>query len=259
MRRSTIAICAALAMLIVIALVGSTLIREHQPDLGTSQYGTGAAEKAIPAPSASPPDDGNWTMPGKDYASTRFSGLRQVTPQNVSKLQVAFTFSTGTTEGFEAPPLVVNNTMYVIAPWPNNVFALDLTRPGAPAKWIYEPRPAAAAKGVACCGPVNRGAFYLDGRLYMNLLDGNTVAIDADSGKEIWRTKLGDIQKGETITMAPLVAEGKVLVGNSGGEMGVRGWLAALDAGSGKLAWKAYSTAASSHGKPTARAPTRTR
>ncbi|WP_223276738.1 hypothetical protein [Sphingomonas daechungensis] len=79
MRRSTIAICAALAMLIVIALVGSTLIRKHQPDLGTSQYGTGAAEKAIPAPSASPPDDGNWTMPGKDYASTRFSGLSQVT------------------------------------------------------------------------------------------------------------------------------------------------------------------------------------
>jgi PQQ-dependent dehydrogenase (methanol/ethanol family) len=132
--------------------------------------------------------------------------------------------------------------MYVVAPWPNNVFALDLTKPGAPAKWTYQPKPAAAAKGVACCGPVNRGAFYSNGRVFMNLLDGNTVAIDAESGKEIWRTKLADINKGETLTMAPLVAEGKVLVGNSGGEMGVRGWLTALDAGSGKLAWRAYST-----------------
>jgi PQQ-dependent dehydrogenase (methanol/ethanol family) len=132
--------------------------------------------------------------------------------------------------------------MYVVAPWPNNVFALDLTKPGAPTKWVYEPKPAAAAKGVACCGPVNRGAFYSDGKLFMNLLDNHTVAIDATTGKELWRTKLGDIQQGQTMTMAPLVAEGKVLVGNSGGEMGVRGWLTALDAATGKIAWQAYST-----------------
>ena len=110
------------------------------------------------------------------------------------------------------------------------------------AKWEYKPKPSAAAKGVACCGPVNRGATYANGRLFMNLLDGNTVAIDAATGKEAWRTKVADIQKGETLTMAPLVAEGKVLVGNSGGEMGVRGWLTALDAASGKIAWRAYST-----------------
>ena len=85
-------------------------------------------------------------MPAKDYASTRFSGLNQITPANVAGLQVAMTFSTGTTEGFEAPPLVVNNTMYIVAPWPNTVFALDLTKPGAPAKWTYHPGPAAAAK-----------------------------------------------------------------------------------------------------------------
>jgi PQQ-dependent dehydrogenase (methanol/ethanol family) len=132
--------------------------------------------------------------------------------------------------------------MYVVAPWPNNVFALDLTKPGAPLKWEYQPKPAAAAKGVACCGPVNRGATYSNGRLFMNLLDGNTVAIDAATGEEAWRTKVANIQMGETLTMAPLVAEGKVLVGNSGGEMGVRGWLTALDAASGKIAWRAYST-----------------
>src|SRR3954451_10293634 len=87
------------------------------------------ANHAIAAASASPADDGNWVMPGKDYASTRFSALNQITPANVGKLGLAFTFSTGTTHGYEAPPLVVNNTMYIVAPWPNNVFALDLTKP----------------------------------------------------------------------------------------------------------------------------------
>lgn len=240
MRRILIGVIAAVMLVgIAAAIVRTRMARV--PVASGSHFSTNAG-RAIAAPAAAPPDDGNWTMPSKDYAATRFSGLDQLTPANVAKLQVNFTFSTGTTEGFEAAPLVVKDTMYVISPWPNNVFALDLTKPGAPPKWAYRPNPAAAAKGVACCGPVNRGASYWNGRLFLNLLDGNTVAVDAASGKEVWRTKLADIQKGETITMAPLVAEGKVLVGNSGGEMGVRGWLAALDAGTGKIAWKAYST-----------------
>jgi len=240
MRRILIGLIAAVILIALIAAVlwTRTSGRPTQNASGTAVN----PNKAIAASAASPPDDGNWTMPSKDYAATRFSALNQVTPANVAGLKVEFTFSTGTTEGFEAPPLVVNNTMYVVSPWPNNVFALDLTKPGAPPKWVYKPNPAAAAKGVACCGPVNRGASYWNGRLYLNLLDGNTVAVDAETGAEVWRTKLADIQKGETITMAPLVAEGKVLVGDSGGEMGVRGWLAALDAASGKLVWKAYST-----------------
>ncbi|HEU4968327.1 PQQ-binding-like beta-propeller repeat protein, partial [Sphingomonas sp.] len=197
---------------------------------------------ALPPAAAAPADDGNWTMPGKNYASTRFSGLNQVTPANVGKLAIAFTFSTATQKGFEAPPLVVNGTMYIITPFPNYLYALDLTKPGAPAKWTFKPKPAAASQGVACCDVVNRGAVYDDGKIFFNTLDGQTFAVDANSGQMVWRTQLGDIQKGETITMAPLVAGGKVLVGNSGGEMGVRGWIAALDEGSGKLAWKAYST-----------------
>jgi PQQ-dependent dehydrogenase (methanol/ethanol family) len=242
MRRSTL-ILAVVAAVIVIAAVLSWIFIDRQPrETGALQLNAPAGTKAVPAPAASPPDDGNWTMPGKDYASTRFSALNQINTANVGRLQVAFTFSTGTTEGFEAPPLVVNDTMYVVAPWPNNVFALDLTKPGAPPKWIYEPKPAAAAKGVACCGPVNRGAFYYQGKLFMNLLDNHTVAVDAATGKELWRTKLGDINMGQTMTMAPLVAEGKVLVGNSGGEMGVRGWVTALDAATGKIAWRGYST-----------------
>jgi len=187
-------------------------------------------------------DDGQWVMAAKNYASTRFSGLGQINVQSAKNLKVAWTFSTGSLRGHEAAPLVVGGTMYVVTPYPNQLYALDLTQPGAPAKWVYEPQPDPAAQGVACCDVVNRGAAYANGRIFYNTLDNHTVAVDAETGKEVWKTKLGDINKGETMTMAPLVVKDKVLVGNSGGELGVRGWLTALDAGSGKIAWRAYST-----------------
>jgi PQQ-dependent dehydrogenase (methanol/ethanol family) len=187
-------------------------------------------------------DDGNWTMPAKNYASTRFSGLDDINTTNVRALQVAFTFSLGVERGQEAAPLVVDDTMYLVTPFPNILYALDLTRPGAPQRWKFEPRPEPAAQGVACCDVVNRGAVFWKGLVIFNTLDGNTIAVDARTGRPRWRTRLGNIHRGETITMAPLVVKDKVLVGNSGGEMGVRGWLAALDASDGSIAWKAYST-----------------
>lgn len=193
-------------------------------------------------PEASPPDDGQWTMPAKDYANTRYSGLDQINAQNVKALKVAFTFSTGVNRGQEASPLVVDGIMYVLTPYPNILYALDLSREGAPALWTYEPKPAAAAQGVACCDTVNRGPTYDAGKIFFNTLDNHTVAIDAKSGKEIWNVALGDINRGETMTMAPLVVKGKVLVGNSGGEYGVRGWLTALNEADGSIAWRAYNT-----------------
>jgi PQQ-dependent dehydrogenase (methanol/ethanol family) len=187
-------------------------------------------------------NDGEWPMAARDYASTRFSPLDQINASNVRNLKVAFTFSTEVDRGQEAAPIVVGNTMYVVAPFPNYLYALDLTKPGAPMKWKFEPNPDARSQGVACCDLVNRGVAYADGRIFMNTLDGQSIAVDAGSGKEIWRTRLGDIKKGETITMAPLVVKDKVLVGNSGGEFGVRGWLVALDTRNGKEAWRAWST-----------------
>ncbi len=187
-------------------------------------------------------DDGQWTMPAKNYASTRYSSLAGITTANAGTLRLVSSFSTGVIRGHEAAPLVSNNTMYIVTPFPNYVYALDLTQPGTPMKWAYKPRVEQAAQGVACCDVVNRGAVIADGRLYFNTLDNHTIALDASTGREIWRTKLGDINMGETVTMAPLVVKGKVLVGNSGGEMGVRGRLTALDAGSGRIAWQAYST-----------------
>ncbi|HEV7395246.1 MAG TPA: methanol/ethanol family PQQ-dependent dehydrogenase, partial [Pyrinomonadaceae bacterium] len=144
--------------------------------------------------------------------------------------------------GHEAAPIVANNTMYVVTPYPNIVYALDLTQPGALVKWKYESNPASASQGVACCDVVNRGAVYADGKVFFNTLDNYSISLDATTGKELWKTQVGDINKGETMTMAPLVVKGKVLVGDSGGEFGVRGWLTALDATTGKIAWRAYHT-----------------
>jgi PQQ-dependent dehydrogenase (methanol/ethanol family) len=196
---------------------------------------------AIFATRAAAPD-GEWTMAARDYASTRFSPLAQVTAANVRGLRLAFDFSTGVRKGHEAAPIVANGTMFVVTPYPNILFAFDLAKPGGTLKWRFDPKPAASAQGIACCDVVNRGAAYADGRVFINTLDAQTIAVDAATGKELWRTRLGDITKGETVTMAPLVVKGKVLVGNSGGELGVRGWLTALDAGTGKVAWRAYST-----------------
>src|SRR5690242_9280932 len=139
------------------------------------------------------PDDGQWIMPAKNYASTRFSTLDQIQTSNVSRLKLAWTFSTGLTRGHEAAPLVVNQTMYVVTPYPNLLYALDLTKPGAPVKWTYQPNPARASQGVACCDVVNRGAAWYNGRIYYNTLDNQTVAVDAETGKEAWKTRMGDI------------------------------------------------------------------
>ncbi|HEY0884423.1 MAG TPA: methanol/ethanol family PQQ-dependent dehydrogenase [Ramlibacter sp.] len=189
-----------------------------------------------------PADDGQWTMPAKDFASTRFSTLAQITTANVGQLKPVMTFSTGLVRGHEAAPIVADNTMFVVGPFPNPVFAFDLTRPGLPLKWKFEPKPDASSQGVACCDTVNRGAVYSAGRLFFNTLDNQTIALDAKTGRELWRVKLGNIKLGESMTMAPLVVKDKVLVGNSGGEFGVRGWLTALDAATGRIVWRAYST-----------------
>ncbi|MER9935872.1 methanol/ethanol family PQQ-dependent dehydrogenase [Mesorhizobium sp. M0088] len=219
----------------------SVMLLACGPFLSGASEPPSAAAIAPPA-AAAPPDDGQWTMSAKNYASTRFSDLTEINEGNVKNLQVAFTFSTGVNKGQEAAPLVVGNIMYIVTPFPNIVYALDLSRPGAPMKWKYEPNPEPAAQGVACCDVVNRGAAFADGRIFFNTLDGHTIALDANTGKPIWNAHIGNINIGETITMAPLVVKGKVLVGNSGGEMGVRGWVKALDAGDGHIVWTAYGT-----------------
>jgi lanthanide-dependent methanol dehydrogenase len=206
----------------------------------TAAIGTASPSGArIAVPHAGPP--GEWQMPAGDYANSRYSELSSITPQNAANLRVAWAFSTGVLRGHEGQPLVIDNTMYVVTPYPNVSYAIDLAQTGQPLKWKFRPVNSQQAIGRACCDVVNRGAAYADGKIFYNLLDGHTIAINSATGNQVWRTKMGDLSRGETITMAPIVVKGKVIVGSSGGEMGVRGWIAAIDAGTGKEVWRAYN------------------
>lgn len=131
--------------------------------------------------------------------------------------------------------------MYIITPYPNVAYALDLTAAGFPLKWKFRPENDQRSTGMACCDVVNRGASFADGKLVYNLLDGHTAAVDVATGRQAWRTKMADLDRGETITMAPIIVKDMVIVGSSGGEMGVRGWVAAVDLTSGRERWRAYN------------------
>jgi lanthanide-dependent methanol dehydrogenase len=187
-------------------------------------------------------EDGEWRMPAKDYAASRYSGLTAINAQNATGLHPLWSFSTGVLGGHEGQPLVVGDTMYVVTPWPNVLYAFDLTQEGYPLKWKYRPNVSSNAIGVSCCDVVNRGAFYADGKIYYNLLDGHTVAVDARSGRELWNVQIADVTNGETTTMAPLVVKDRVIVGASGGEFGIHGWLKGLDRTSGSIAWTGHNT-----------------
>ena len=191
---------------------------------------------------------GEWTMQGNNSALTRYSELTEIDTATAKHLKLAWTFATGALRGHEGAPLVVNNTMYLVTPFPNIAYALDLTKPGS-VKWQYRPNTDPWAVGVACCDVVVRGWTYDAGKLFYNLLDDRTIALDANTGTLLWETKLADVNDGVTMTMAPFVAKGKVFVGNSGGEMGARGWITALDENSGKVVWRAYSTGPDSDAK----------
>jgi len=184
---------------------------------------------------------GEWVMPGKDFAATRYSELTQFTAANVSRIRPTWTFSTGVLGGHEGQPLVVGSTMYVVTPYPNVLYAFDLTKEGYPLRWKYRPNVDAAAIGMACCDVVNRGASYAGGKIVYNLLDGHTVAVAATTGREVWKTRVADVRMGETMTMAPLVVRDRVIVGAAGGEYGIRGWVKGLDLATGAVVWTGYN------------------
>ncbi len=187
-------------------------------------------------------EDGEWPLPGRDHANTRFSPLTEITPQNAKNLRAVWSFSTGVLAGHEGNPLVVDNMMYVVTPYPNVLYAFDLTQEGYPLKFKYRPFVDPAAVGMACCDVINRGASYVDGKIVYNLLDNTTVAVDAKTGKELWKTTVGNLYTGETTPMAALAVKDKVIIGNAGAEMGVRGWLKGLDLRTGKVLWTGYNT-----------------
>src|ERR671932_335992 len=213
------------------------------PSLASAQQqqAQGQSSEAQTALTAMAGNAANWVMPNGDYANTRYSGLAQINKDNVKNLQVAWTFSTGVLRGHEGGPLVIGNTMYVHTPFPNIVYAIDLNDPGKRVIWKYEPKQDPNVIPVMCCDTVNRGVAYGDGKIFLHQADTNLVALDANTGKEVWSVLTDDPQKGATGTSAPVWYDGKVYVGVSGGEFGVRGWLAAYNAADGKQAGRGYS------------------
>jgi PQQ-dependent dehydrogenase (methanol/ethanol family) len=185
-------------------------------------------------------DANQWVMPTGNYANQRYSTLTQITKDNVKNLRPAWTFSTGVLRGHEGAPLVIGDVMYVHSPFPNYVYALDLNNAGR-IIWKYEPKQDPSVIPVMCCDTVNRGVAYGDGKIILNQADAHVVALDAKTGKEIWRVANGDPKKGETMTSAPMIVKDKVIVGISGGEFGVQGRVTAYNLADGKMVWNAAS------------------
>ena len=182
-----------------------------------------------------------WVMPLGNYSGTRHSKLDQINVNNVKDLRVAWTMSTGTLRGQEGQPLVVGDMMYFESSYPNYVYAIDLHNIGR-IVWKFSPVQDPFATSVACCDLVNRGVAYAEGKILATTLDGHLYALDAQTGETLWKAQNADPKLGQTMTSAPLVIRDKVIVGMSGGEYGVRGYLTAYNLNTGQLEWRAYST-----------------
>jgi len=175
----------------------------------------------------------NWLTYSGNYYAQRYSALDQITRDNAKNLEQQWVFQARSLEKFEATPLVVDGIMYLTEP-PNNVVALD-AKTGA-IFWVYEYRPSADAR--PCCGAVNRGVAILGDTLFMGTIDARLIAIDAKGGRPIWSVQVADPKLGYSLTHAPLVVKDKVIVGLAGAEYGIRGFIAAYDAATGKEAWR---------------------
>ena len=176
------------------------------------------------------PEIGNWLLYRRTYDGHGFSPLRQINTDNVKDLVPVWTFSTGVTEGHEAPPMVNNGVMFVTTP---GMQVLALNAVTGDLIWRYK---AKLPDDLFQLHPTNRGVALWGDKLYLATVDARLIALDAKTGKEVWNTKVGDYKRGEYMTLEPLVVHGKVMVGSSGGEFGVRAYIAAFDADTGKQA-----------------------
>jgi quinohemoprotein ethanol dehydrogenase len=180
---------------------------------------------------------GEWLAHGRDLGEQRYSPLARIDDTNVAQLGLAYAYETGTERGLEATPLMVDGTLYITLPW-SVLQAID-ARTGA-LIWEWDPEVDRARGQLACCDVVNRGAAYYEGLVYLATLDGRLAAVDAGTGELVWQTLTVDLDEPYTITGAPRIAAGNVVIGNGGAEYGVRGYVSAYDARTGEMAWRFY-------------------
>lgn len=183
-------------------------------------------------------ETGNWLLHGRTYDEKRFSPLTNINQDNVAQLGLAWHFNTNHNRGLEATPLVINGVMYSSGNW-SVVYANDAKT--GQLLWEYDPQVDKSWAVHACCDVINRGVAVWDGKVFVGTLDGRLVAIDAGSGQKVWETLTIDKTRPYTITGAPRVVKGKVLIGNGGAEYGVRGYVTAYDADTGEQAWRFYT------------------
>ncbi len=182
----------------------------------------------------------NWQFTGGDAGNTRYSTAKLVTPANVGKLNVAFALQLGTTRSQESTPILIGDTLYVTSSFgPKNTYAVD-ARTGQ-VRWTYQPDVPKAIDQYACCDVNNRGVAYNDGKIFIGRLDAHVVALDAKTGKELWKTQIVDYTQGSVITSPPTVVKNLVVTGFGGGEYGARGSIVALDQATGKEVWRTYT------------------
>ena len=181
-----------------------------------------------------------WPVYGGDTSNTRYSALDKITPANVGKLKVAWALQLGSLRSQESTPVVVGDTLYVTSSHgPKHVFAVD-ARTGA-VRWRYSPEVPPGIDQFACCDVNNRGVAYANGKVFFGRLDGHLVALDAKTGKELWKSQVIDFTQGSVITSPPTIVKNLVITGFGGGEYGARGFIAALDQNTGKEVWRFWT------------------
>jgi len=183
-------------------------------------------------------DLSNWLMHGRTYAEERYSPLAYIHDGNIGDLDLLWTFPTGLTRGHESTPIVVDGVLYFTATW-SVVFAVD-ARTGKEL-WRHDPAVPRETGKKGCCDVVNRGVAVYRGRVYTATFDGRLLALDARTGKPVWQVVTVDQSKPYTITGAPRVVKGNVIIGNGGGELGVRGYVSAYNAEDGRLVWRTHT------------------
>ncbi|MDN3920886.1 pyrroloquinoline quinone-dependent dehydrogenase [Roseateles violae] len=234
------------------ALLGLTLAVACTGAWAQAEVQGGAAPTGQPLPKdiavpqsrldAAGGDAVNFLHSNGSYAQTRYYPASQINTGNVAKLRPVFSFQTAVLESMETAPIVVDGIMFITTSY-NHVYALD----AATGKEFWHFKHKMGPVTTYCCGPNNRGVAVLDGKLFMGTLDAKLIALEAKTGKQLWETQIADPELGYSETMAPVVVNGKVLIGTNGGEYGVRGFVKAFDANDGKLLWTFYTIPEKGH------------
>ena len=209
---------------------------ESPPVEAPDATGTAAVDDARLLAAGETPQE--WLTYNGTYDEQRHSGLTGITKDNISELSAAWTYDLQTGRGIESTPIVVDGVMYLTSSW-SIVYALDPVT--GEELWVYDPEVDKAVGVKACCDVVNRGVAVYDGKVYVGVIDGRLEALDAKTGDVVWSKVTVDQSKPYTITGAPRIVKGNVLIGNGGAELGVRGYLSAYDAETGDLSWRFYT------------------